>query len=232
MPGYPVDRWAIRCLLSTMMARSRPGWPRLGISNPWFRRESASITREIDERRLRVRSATLVGALMRHTARHPFSRMAPRKPDTQWVHFRRAQGQKSDVGAPPSRTLFALPYTGPLRSIRGGHSSGMHDLLFCCSLSASQVRAQVSAHYFHASRRFWPSVWLRVPLAPHAWYRRTPARLSFARSANRTRNTSGTHSRRSLFAIPFFQQSRNHTGVEKGFAEKKDEGLSRGELSI
>jgi len=41
---YPVDRWAARWL-SMMTVRSRPGWPRLGISNPWFRRESASMTR-------------------------------------------------------------------------------------------------------------------------------------------------------------------------------------------
>lgn len=110
------------------------------------------------------------------TTRRPFSRMAPRKPDTQWVHFRCAQGHKSNVGASPAPQRYSrsLPPTADA-SITADHSSGIRDLLFRLSLSTSPMRAtQVSTYYFRAFRRFWPSVWLRVPLAPHAWLWCTP----------------------------------------------------------
>jgi len=64
-------------------------------------------------------------------ARRPFSRMAPRKPDTQWVHFRRAQGQNSDVGALP-RAALSVPYGPPTvyaRAMRGPFIGNPCDLL-------------------------------------------------------------------------------------------------------
>lgn len=71
-------------------------------------------------------------------ARRPFSRMAPRKPDTQWVHFRCVQGQRSRTWGPhlsaPARNRYPMrrapcPPRAPYGLLMRPLSSGMHDLL-------------------------------------------------------------------------------------------------------
>lgn len=69
-----------------------------------------------------------------------FSRMAPRKPDTQWVHFRRVQGQRSRTWglqlSAPARALCGPP-TACTRGVRS--SGNVRFALLPVSLSTAQV---------------------------------------------------------------------------------------------
>lgn len=82
---------------------------------------------------------------------------SPRFPG--WPHGNRTHNGSTSVarkarsrtwGTPLPRTLFAFPIRAPYGLyIRRPFIGNARYLLFCCSLSASRVCAQVSAHYFH-----------------------------------------------------------------------------------
>lgn len=170
--------------------------------------------------------------------RRPFSRMAPRKPDTQWVHFRCVQGQRSRTWGPhlstPARVIIHAPrFTGPLRPVTRPYAGTAHRECVICSFAVlSPLPRFTGVHYFHAFRRFRPSVWLRVPFAPHAWFRRTLARLLLARDrriasgdASRSRNRINIADPRRI-PSPFFSAA---TIAPKGRSacDRKTENLGR-----
>lgn len=121
-PGlYPVDRSAARWL-SIMSVRSRPGWPRLGVSNPWFRCESASMMRTY-----------AAGSTLRNSCwppppaphGHDASLVFPDGP-TETGHTMgplplRARPEKSDVGitCSPPRALLSVLYGPPTACYAG-----------------------------------------------------------------------------------------------------------------
>jgi len=135
-------------------------------------------------------------------ARHPFSRMAPRKPDTQWVHFRCVQGQREvgrgDPTCPPSRASLSMrralcPLRAPYGLSHGRvrkHREYM-DLPFCRSLSTSQV------YRYPLFPRFSPISTVSLITGANraarviSAYVRTP--LSRARSADSTREGLQDH---------------------------------------
>lgn len=84
-------------------------------------------------------------------ARRPFSRMAPRKPDTQWVHFRCVQGQRSrtwglHLSAPariryPCAALCALH--GPPMACTRPYAGTAHRECTICSFAVSLSTSRV-----------------------------------------------------------------------------------------
>jgi len=187
---YPVDRWAARWL-SMMTVRSRPGWPRLGISNPWFRRESASMTRTYaagyDVPQLSWTSPSPPPPRTWRVVRFP-----------GWPHGNRTHNGstsaackarevgRGDPTCPPPRALsMRRGSMGPLwpitRSMACNTGISHQECTICSFAVLSPLPKCTGVHYFHASRWFRPSVWLQVPFAPHAWFRRTLARLFLAR---------------------------------------------------
>lgn len=141
-PGlYPVDRSAARWL-SIMSVRSRPGWPRLGVSNPWFRCESASMMRTY-----------AAGSTLRNSCwppppaphGHDASLVFPDGP-TETGHTMgplplRARPEKSDVGitCSPPRALLSVLY-GPPTACYAGIA---HRECVICSFAVLSLHFQV-----------------------------------------------------------------------------------------
>ena len=82
--------------------------------------------------------------------RRSFSRMASRKPDTQWVHFRCVQGQRSRTWGPylsaPARVIHASCSMGPLWPITRSMACNTgisHQECTICSFAVSLSTSQV-----------------------------------------------------------------------------------------
>ena len=92
--------------------------------------------------------------------RRSFSRMASRKPDAQWVHFRCVQGQRSRTWGPylsaPARVIHASCSMGPLwpitRSMACNTGISHQECTICSFAVLSPLPKCTGVHYFHASR--------------------------------------------------------------------------------
>lgn len=116
---YPTDLKAAGCLSSMMTAYDHHilGWPRPGVCNPWFRRES------LHDRARSVYICTHDGAPPRgHDVARPRVARFP-----GWPHGNRTHNGSTSVarkartrtyGGPPPARAFCVPLSGPLRSVR------------------------------------------------------------------------------------------------------------------